>query len=139
MTNGARLAISDRLLAIVFACAAPWAVERLPLVSAFPRLAAYPVASVLFLVRDVGLLCFFVLGRRPRRVEGVTLLYIVLLAWVIPGLLRAVGLGPIAAAIMPFGALEAWQAALVVAGQAAIVWTAVAWRWRRAFGVGAKV
>jgi hypothetical protein len=102
-------------------------------------LAAYPVATVLFLVRDVGLLFFFALGPRPKRVEGVTLLYIVLLAWVIPGLLRAMGLTPLATAIAPMGHLDGWQAALVVAAQVAIVWAALAWRWRKAFGEGAKV
>jgi hypothetical protein len=87
----------------------------------------------------VGLLVFFTLGPRPKRVEGVTLLYIVLLAWVIPGLLRAIGLTPLATAIAPLGHIEAWQAALVVAAQGAVVWGAVAWRWRKAFGEGAKV
>jgi hypothetical protein len=130
---------STLLLAIALACAAPWAVDHLPLGSYFPVIAAYPIASVLFLVRDVGLLVFFALARKPGRVEGVTLLYIVLLGWILPGLLRAVGLGPLATALMPIGRLDGWQAALVVAAQVAIMWTLVAWRWRRAFGMGAKV
>ena len=133
------LAATTLVLALALAGAAPWAVAQLPIGRSYPVIAAYPIACVLFLARDVGLLCFFVLGRKPRRVEGVTLLYIVLLAWVIPGLLRAVGLAPLAAAIMPIGALDGWQAALVVAGHVAVVWTAVAWRWRRAFDRGAKV
>jgi hypothetical protein len=126
-------------LAIVFACAAPWAIASLPFGSHFPVVAAYPVATVLFLARDAGLLVCFALGRRARRIEGVTLLYIVLLGWVIPALLRALGLEPLAIAIMPLGALDGWQAALVVAGQVALVWGAVAWRWRRAFAAAPKV
>jgi hypothetical protein len=131
--------VSTLALAILFACAAPWAVANLPFGSYFPAVAAYPIASVLFLTRDVGLLVFFALGRRPKRVEGVTLLYIVLLDWVIPGLLGALGLTPLATAIMPMGKLDAWQAALVVAAHVVVVWALVAWRWRRAFGVGSKV
>jgi hypothetical protein len=133
------LVAATLVLAIGFACAAPWAVAQFPYGPRLSVIAAYPIACVLFLARDVGLLCFFVLGRKPRRVEGVTLLYIVLLAWVIPGLLRAVGLTSLAAAIMPIGKLDGWQAALVVAGHVAVVWTAVAWRWRRASDRGAKV
>jgi hypothetical protein len=131
--------VSTLALAIVFACAAPWAVASLPFGRYFPTVAAYPIASVLFLARDVGLLVFFALGRRPKRVEGVTLLYIVLLDWVIPGLLGALGLRPLAMAIMPMGKLDGWQAALVIAAHVVIVWALVAWRWRKAFGVGAKV
>jgi hypothetical protein len=139
MAEDMPLPASTLALAILFACAAPWAVANLPFGSYFPGVAAHPIASVLFLVRDVGLLFFFALGRRPKRVEGVTLLYIVLLDWVIPGLLGGLGLEPLAAALMPLGHFDAWQAALVVAVHVAIVWALVAWRWRRAFGVGAKV
>lgn len=131
--------VSTLALAILLACAAPWAVANLPFGSRFPVVAAYPIASVLFLVRDVGLLVFFALGRKPKRVEGVTLLYIVLLDWVIPGLLGALGLEALATALMPLGKIGGWQAALVIAAHVAIVWSMVAWRWRRAFGVGAKV
>jgi hypothetical protein len=126
-------------LAILMAALAPWAVANLPLGSRFPVIAAYPIASVLFLMRDVGLLVFFSLGRKPKRVEGVTLLYIVLLSWVIPGLLRGVGLGALAMAIMPIGRMDGWQAALVLAAHVVIVWAAVAWRWRRAFVAARKV
>lgn len=131
--------VSTLALAILFACAAPWAVANLPFGSYFPAVAAYPIASVLFLVRDVGLLVFFALGRKPKRVEGVTLLYIVLLDWVIPGLLGALGLEALATALMPLGKIDGWQAALVVAAHVGIMWALVAWRWRRAFGGGAKV
>jgi hypothetical protein len=131
--------VSTLGLAIVLACAAPWAVAHMPFGSRFPVVAAYPIASVLFLARDVGLLFFFALGRRPKRVEGVTLLYIVLLDWVVPGLLGALGLKPLATAIMPMGRLDGWQAALAIAAHVVIVWALVAWRWRKAFGVGAKV
>jgi hypothetical protein len=130
---------STLVLATLFACAAPWAASHVVFGRSFPVVAAYPIAIVLFLVRDVGLLVFFALGRRPKRVEGTALLYIVLLDWVVPGLLAAIGLKPLATALMPLGELGAWQAAMVVAVHVAVVWALVAWRWRRAFGVGAKV
>lgn len=133
------LPVPTLALAILWAALAPWAISQYPFGSAFQKLAAYPVALVLFLVRDTGLLAFFCLGPKPRRVEGVTLLYIVLLDWVLPALLRAIGLGAVATALVPIGVLDGWQAALVSAIQAALVWAAVAWRWHRAFGRAAKV
>ncbi len=119
-------------LAIPFAIVAPWALaEALPFGS-WPRvITLFPLAMVLMAVRDAGIMVFFTLSKRPRRVEGVTMLYIVLLAWVIPGLLKVTGLGLLAALVMPFGSMGGWQAALAMGVQAAIAWAGVAWRWRK--------
>ncbi len=89
-----------------------------------------PIVSFLAVTRDAGLLVFFTLAPRARRSEGVTLLYIALLWWVLPGLLEVSGLHTAAQAFRPFS-LADWQAALVMAAHVAIVWGGVAWRWRR--------
>jgi hypothetical protein len=93
----------------------------------------YPIAIVLFATRDAGLLVFFALSAKARRVEAATLLYLVLLWWIIPGLLTAMGAKSLAAFFLPFGAqMNGWQAAGVALLHAVIVWGLVAWRWHRA-------
>ena len=71
---------------------------------------------------------------RCRRVEAATLLYIVLLSYVIPVFLSGVGLGGVAKFFLPYG-LGSWQAAGVMAVHVALVAGVVAWRWRRALAV----
>ena len=92
---------------------------------------AYPAfVLVLGAARDAGLLVFFALARRPRRVEAMTLLYIVLLWWIVPGLADIAVLPGLSQAFRPIG-LAGWQGTLVMAVHVAAVWGAVAWRWRR--------
>ncbi len=117
--------------AIVFAIAA----------AAFPHsfdssvpgkwIGGYPLAAVLFAVRDLGILVFFALGLRARRVEAATLLYLALLWYVIPIFLNGVGAEVAGKFFLPLG-LGGWAATGVGAAHAAIAWAAVAWRWRRA-------
>jgi len=120
-------------LAAVFAVATallPAPVDQLvsPRARGWPG--AYP-AFVLLLgaARDAGILVFFALSPRPRRVETTAVLYIVLLWWVLPGLADVFGLHAVSQAIRPIG-LAGWGA-LVMAVQVALVWAGVAWRWRR--------
>lgn len=89
----------------------------------------YPLAAALLVTRDVAILCFFALAPRARRVEAATLLYIVLLSYVVPVFLAAVGLAAAARAFMPAG-MGSWQAAGVMAVHAAIALALAAWRWR---------
>lgn len=124
-------------VALALAAVLAIAVQAMPVPDGWPDrrtagwLAAYP-ALVLLLgaARDCGLLVFFALAARPRRVEMATLLYIALLWWVVPGLLDIAGLESVAQVFRPI-ALAGWQAVLVMALHVAIVWGAVAWRWRR--------
>lgn len=90
----------------------------------------YPVAVALMVTRDLALLCFFALAPRPRRVEAATLLYIVLLSYVMPLFLHGAGLAAAARAFMPAG-MASWPAAGVMAVHAALAMALVAWRWRR--------
>ncbi len=91
----------------------------------------YPVAAVLFAARDLGILVFFALGARARRVEAATLLYLVLLWYVIPIFLAGVGLDAVAQLFQPFGQ-GGWAATGLGVAHAAIAWAAVGWRWRKA-------
>jgi drug/metabolite transporter superfamily protein YnfA len=90
----------------------------------------YPVAAALLATRDVGILVFFALAPRARRVEAATLLYIILLSYVVPMFLGGIGMDAVAKAFLPFG-VGSWEAAGVMAAHVAIVGAAVAWRWRR--------
>lgn len=90
----------------------------------------FPVAAALMVTRDVGILVFFALSARARRVEAAALLYIVLLSYVIPVFLAGVGLGSAAQFFWPYS-LGSWPAAGVMAAHVALVAGAVAWRWRR--------
>lgn len=120
------------LLGVVFAILASRTVTADFSIARWRSLGLFPVAVALLAVRDAGLLAFFALGPRARRVEAATLLYIVLLWWVIPGLLFAMGLTAIATFVLPFGYLDGWQATLIAGVHAAIAWSLVAWRWVRA-------
>ena len=93
-------------------------------------LGLYPVAMFLMALRDVGLLAFFALGPRARRVEGATLLYIVLLTVILPALFSLVGMEAVARFLVPFK-MGGWQATLVMALQCAVVWGAALARGRR--------
>jgi hypothetical protein len=102
---------------------------------ALQRIAMFaPLALVLLAARDCAILVFFASAARPRRVEGATFLYLVLLSWVIPGLLAALGLGAAAQVLMPFATLDGPRAALVMGVQAALAWGFAVWRWRSNYG-----
>ena len=85
---------------------------------------------------DARLLCilaFFALAPRARRVEAATLLYIVLLSYVLPLFLAGIGIRAAAQAVMPCG-----HGQLAGGGRARGArgdrWRrCVAWRWRRSF------
>lgn len=96
------------------------------------NLGLYPVGVVLLAARDAGLLVFFALSTKARRVEAVTLLYIGLLWWLVPALLGGVGAKEAASFFLPFGKMGGWQATVVALLHAAIAWALVAWRWHRA-------
>lgn len=111
----------------VLATLQPWPEAwRLPRRS----LGAIPVAIFLVAARDALLLAFFALGRRARRVEGATVLYLVLLNGVLPALSTAMGLDALASALLPWQ-LPGWQAVAVAALHVAVAGSAVAVRWRR--------
>ena len=93
-------------------------------------MAVFPLVSFLAGVRDAGVLVFLALASRPRRVEGTTLLYLVLLWWVVPGLLAVMGLDAAAALVLP-GGLSGVAGVVAMAAQVVLVGAGVALRWRR--------
>lgn len=118
-------------LAAAFAAASPFVAYDAP-IEALRRIASFaPFALVLLATRDAGILVFFALARKPRRVEAATLVYILLLSWILPGLLALVGLGTVASFVMPLGSLDGPRSAFVMAVHAAIAWGLVVLRWRR--------
>jgi hypothetical protein len=94
------------------------------------RLGLYPVAMFLMALRDGGVLCFFALGPKARRVEGTTFVYLVLLSGILPTLFSVMGLEALSLALVPFK-LGGWQASLVMLVHVVIVWAAAIARWRR--------
>lgn len=89
-----------------------------------------PMAVVLAALRDGAILAFFAFGAKPRRVEAVTILYLALLWWIVPGLLAATGLAALAKVVNPFFTMEGPGTAVVMGAQAAIALFLAAHRWR---------
>ncbi len=94
-----------------------------------PPSPAEPVPSRADAART-GLLVFFALAERPRRVESATLLYVLLLWWIVPGLLDVMGFPAAAQAFRPTS-LSPGAGVLVMIVHLAIVAGGVAWRWRK--------
>ncbi len=124
--------VTSLALAVPFALACAQILVDQPALSLVPKAAGlYPIALLLLVARDCAIYVFFALSPRPRGPEGVTLLYIALLSWILPAVLAVSGLGAVAQLLMPFGSMDGWQASLVMATQVAIAAALVAWRWRR--------
>lgn len=128
-------------LGFAFALAAPLAFARVGDIAGFVQwkdlhdfATKAPLALMLAAARDCAILVFFASSARPRRVEAVTLVYLVLLWWLVPGLLAALGLGTLAQVVNPFATLNGATAALVMGVQAAIAAALAAWRWNRHYG-----
>jgi hypothetical protein len=101
-----------------------------------------PVSLVLLTARDAGLLLFFAAAPQPRRVVGTTLVYMLLLDWILPGLLDLLGLKLAAEMVFPLGPHPHWAQSASALAQALVAgW--LAYRrvqvnfssWRRADGV----
>lgn len=94
-------------------------------------LAPYPIAIFLMVLRDAGVLVFFALGPRARRVEWTAIFYVILLDFIVPQLLALMGLEVVAGFLRPFGREGGLQAAGILAAHVAVVALAIGWRWRR--------
>ena len=77
-----------------------------------------PVPSVLLAARDAAIFLFFAAAAQPRRVAGTTIVYMLLLDWILPGLLYAIGLTQAAGLIFPFGAGNPWLQCVSALAQA---------------------
>ena len=86
-----------------------------------------PVPLVLMLARDAGILMFFLAAPKPKRAEGTTLVYILVLDWILPGMLYAMNLDMLARLVLPLGEGNTSLQIVVALVQAGTVWW-FAWR-----------
>jgi hypothetical protein len=125
--------VAPLVVALAFALFIPQMADADFAGARFRSMSLYPIAFALLVARDAGVLLFFALSAKARRVEAAALLYFVLLWWVIPGLLTAAGAKAVAQFFLPFGReMGGWQATVIAALHVAIAWSLVAWRWHRA-------
>ncbi len=90
---------------------------------------AMPLALAAMLTRDAGLYCIFALARFPRRPATATIMYLVLLDGVLPGLMGVAGLKTVSFLVFPLGQASALGALAIFLVQAAVTWTIAWWRW----------
>lgn len=92
-----------------------------------------PMVLWLFVLRDIALLHFFSLGRQPGRPVMATLIYLGVLYWLLPALLRSAGMEVVANLLLP-PVIErpaiGLAAGVVNAGAGVAL---VVWRWRQRF------
>lgn len=113
------------------------ALYPLELPGGFSKIFLPPLPLLLLAVRDSSLYLFFSFGR-PRRswVEGATLLYLLVLYWILPSLLRAMGAETLAEWVLP----SFWERDAVISSsvilflQAALMVALAVSRWRRESG-----
>ena len=87
-----------------------------------------PVPWTLLVARDIGIFLFFAAAATPKRVVGTTLVYMLLLDWIVPGLLGAMGFAQLAALVFPLVPGNFWAQSASALAQAALAgWLA----WRR--------
>ena len=73
-------------------------------------------------LRDIGLLVFFSFRGSGRRAAATTLVYILVLDWLAPTLLRQLGMSTLAAVVLPPFFDSPITAIVILAAQAALVW-----------------
>ena len=90
---------------------------------------AMALVATLLALRDIALLYFFSFAQNGRNAEMTAVIYLVLLYWLVPALLSAVGLAPLAQLILPHFAGNMVFAVFVSAAQTALFgWLALARR-----------
>jgi hypothetical protein len=93
--------------------------------------ALVPLPLFLLLGRDVCVFLFFSFARQPRRVEGATMVYLVLLYGLLPWLLRAAHFDNLADLVLPPVLGAPGKSSAIAAGHFAVAAALVALRWRR--------
>lgn len=88
--------------------------------SAWRELAILPIPAVLRAVRDAAIFLFFAAAVSPRRVVGTTIVYMVLLDWILPTLLRSLGFTQLAAWLSPYERASFWAPIVSALVQAVI-------------------
>jgi len=96
----------------------------------------YLLATFLFLLRDLALILYFNLGRKPGRADAAALLYLALLYVLIPGILSRLGLDMAVAALLPWKAGHGSVTIVAALAQAAAMMALLVGRWRANYWVG---
>lgn len=91
----------------------------------------YPLALVLILLRDCALYLFFCYGKNPQRAVTSTLLTVVLLYGIIPGIFKAIGQTSLAALFFPLLADSATGALICAVLQTGLVIQLLYQRWKK--------
>ncbi|MBI1891222.1 MAG: hypothetical protein HYS18_11280 [Burkholderiales bacterium] len=90
-----------------------------------------PLVLALMLLRDVCVFLFFAFSAKPRRVEGTTLLYLIVINGLLPFLAKTLGLNALYTFLLPFGENQGLGNVAVMAMHAAIAGALVVWRWQK--------
>ncbi len=98
------------------------------------ELAVFIVSMAGFVLRDLGLLLFFNLGRNPKRADMLTVLYLALLYGVIPTILAAVNLDLLTTLFWPRKDLQPILGMMAVMVEVLVMSWLVARRWRVNYG-----
>jgi len=100
----------------------------------FRAIVLAPLPLLLLAVRDAALFLFFAFARQPRRAQAAALFYLLLLYWLVPMLLRSVGLQGVSDLVLPPFWERPGLASAVAAVQAGAMVAAAVWRWRKNYG-----
>jgi hypothetical protein len=92
-----------------------------------------PLLGLLFLIRDAAIFLVISLARAPRRAEATTMLYLVLLYLILPGVCKLASADTLGALVLPPIFERPVFANVVLAVHAAIAVGLVVYRWRRSF------
>ena len=94
------------------------------------QMALMPLVFVFLLVRDAAILLFFAFAKQARRVEAAAIIYMVLLYWLLPGLLRMAGLETASEIVLPLLIKPALGSVIAFAQAGIAIFLCVA-RWRK--------
>jgi hypothetical protein len=94
------------------------------------ELHVYPIAILLLLLRDIGIFLFFSFGKNPQRAFSLTLLALILLYGVFPGIFSAVKLDGMVAVFFPLVSDSLVLSIIYMGVQSALVWYFLYQRWQ---------
>jgi len=96
-------------------------------------LMSFSLPSVLFMIRDIGLIQFFFLSKKPQRALGSAIVCLVLLYWILPGILGAVSTDVFIPLFLPWASAHSTHAIVAGLVEAGVMWFLVWYRWVERF------
>jgi hypothetical protein len=95
------------------------------------KLHIYPLSILLLLLRDIGIFLFFSYGKNPQRAFSLTLLSLVLLYGVLPGIFEAAKQEWLVALFFPLIADNMGISIIYMGIQSALIWYFLYQRWQK--------